>query len=128
MDPIANFLTNIRNGYTANKKSVTAPYSKIKASLAKILSQSGYVGAVKVTGTVPNKVIEIELNYDNKLPLLTHISRYSKPSVRHYTPASKIPYALSGKGIVILTTSKGLMTGREARKLGIGGEIICRAW
>jgi len=128
MDPIANFLTQIRNGYTANKKTVSIPHSNIKASLAKILSQAGYVGEVKFTGDVPSKKIEIELLYDKKTPVLTHISRFSTPSVRHYTPANKIPYALSGKGLVILTTSKGLMTGREARKQGIGGEIICKVW
>ena len=128
MDPIANFLTQIRNGYLANKNSISLPHSQIKETIANILSQAGYLGTITVTGQVPSKTLEIELLYHQKQPLLTHISRVSTPSVRRYASADKIPHALSGKGLVILTTSKGLMTGRQARKLGVGGEVICQVW
>ena len=128
MDPIANFLTQIRNGYLANKSSISVPHSQIKETIANILSQAGYLGTVTIAGQVPRKTLEIELLYHQKQPLLTHISRVSTPSVRRYVSADKIPHALSGKGLVILTTSKGLMTGQQARKLGIGGEIICQVW
>ncbi len=128
MDPIANFLTQIRNGYTARKTSVTTPHSKIKESLAQILSRNGYLGEIKINGNTPQKTIEVSLVYEDRLPILTHLSRISRPSVRVYTSADKIPYALSGKGLTILSTSKGLMDSRTARKSGIGGEIICKVW
>ena len=128
MDPIANFLTQIRNAYLARLSSIKAPHSKIKEELAGILWKSGFLSEVEVQGEVPNKKIIAKLNYSHNLPALTHIARVSKPSVRTYTKASTIKSTLSGRGMTIISTSKGLMTDRQAKKLGLGGEIICRVW
>ncbi len=128
MDPIADFLTQIRNAYMARLPQIKAPHSNIKEELAGILSKAGFLSEVSVEGEVPTKFIVAKLSYDQTLPALTHISRVSKPSVRTYTKASTIKSTLNGRGMTILTTSKGLMTDRQARKQGIGGEIICRVW
>lgn len=128
MDPIADFLTQIRNGYLAKHKEVTVPHSIIKHSLAKILAEQGYTGPVTVSGKVPNKTLSFPLIYDQDMPVLSHISRISKPSIRTYAKANKVPPVLSGKGISILSTSKGLMTNIKAKKQGLGGEIICQIW
>lgn len=128
MDPIADFLTIIRNAYLARRGSVVAPHSRIKADLAKILSEVGFVGEVKIEGNVPHKTIKIELLYHDSLPSLSHVKRVSRPSVRVYAKAGKIPLALSGRGVTILSTSRGLMIDRKARKEGLGGEVICQLW
>ncbi len=128
MDPIADFLTQIRNAYKAKHETVTSPHSKIKAELALLLKQTGFLGDVSVEGTVPSKFLKVGLVYQGSEPILSHISRVSKPSVRIYTRSSKIPTTLSGRGLTILSTSKGLMTDRQAKKAALGGEIICRVW
>lgn len=128
MDPIANFLTRLRNAYKAGLPEVEARHSKIKEGIAKLLEKNGYVGKVTIEGEVPHKVLKVKLRYSDHLPILTHIKRISKPSVRYYTTKDKIPYALSGKGLTILSTSQGLMTSKDARRKGIGGEIICQIW
>lgn len=127
-DPIANMLTQIRNAYMARKESVAVPYSRLKHELAEKLAQTGYLGEVSVAGEVAKKTINIALRYHKSKPIMTHLKRVSRPSVRVFATASKIPTALSGKGVTILTTSKGLMTNKEARKAGIGGEVICQIW
>ena len=126
MDPIANFLTSLRNAYLARKQQVAVPHSRIKAQLAGLLADAGFVDKVKVEGEVPHKKIIISLAYYDQLPALTKVRRMSKPSVRVYAKAGQIPLALSGRGLTILSTSKGLMTDRTARKAGLGGEIICK--
>ncbi len=128
MDPIANFLTSLRNAYLARKQQVAVPHSRIKAQLAGLLADAGFVDKVKVEGEVPHKKIIISLAYYDQLPALTKVRRMSKPSVRVYAKAGQIPLALSGRGLTILSTSKGLMTDRTARKAGLGGEIICQIW
>ncbi len=128
MDPIADFLTQIRNAYKARHTSLKAPHSKIKQQLANLLSEAGFLGEVKVEGEVPNKKITIKLIYDQNLPVLTHVSRISTPSVHVYSKAATIPSTLSGRGLTILSTSKGLRTDRQARKEGLGGELICKIW
>lgn len=128
MDPIANFLTIIRNAYLARKGEVVVPHSQIKEGLAKILSEIGFVGEVKVEGSVPHKTIKIALIFNDSLPALTHVKRISRPSVRVYAKAGQIPLALSGRGVTILSTSKGLMIDRQARKERLGGEVICQLW
>lgn len=128
MDPIADFLTQIRNAYKARHGAITAPHSKIKEDLARLLAQAGFLADVSVEGQVPTKVIKAKLIYHQGQAVLSHIARVSTPSVRTYTRASKIPSTLSGRGLTILSTSQGLLTDRQAKKAKLGGEIICRVW
>lgn len=123
-DPIADMLTRVRNAMAVDKDSVMVPYSKIKAGIADILSQHGFVGKVKVEGDGTLKALHIKLEGAK----ITQISRVSKPGRRIYTASKDIPTVLSGRGIVIVSTPSGLMTGNEARKLGLGGELICKVW
>ncbi len=127
-DPIADMLTRIRNAYAARREEVTVPYSRLKLTLAGKLAQAGFIGEVKTSGEEVRKTLVITLRYHNNRPLLTHLKRISRPSVRKYAPVHNISAALSGKGLSILSTSKGLLTDREARKAGVGGEVICQVW
>lgn len=128
MDPIANLLTIIRNAYLAKKASVSVPHSRIKEELVKLLVETGFVASSKVEGQVPHKMISLTLAYNHGLAALTHIKRVSRPSVRVYAKKGKLPLALSGQGVTILSTSSGLMIDRTARKKGLGGEVICQLW
>lgn len=127
MDPLADLLTILRNGYLAHKADVSAPYSKIKESVLKILKDNNYIEdfSVKKIDKVKKRFF-IKLNYVQDIPAITKIKRISRPSVRVYATAKKIPGSLSGTGITILSTSVGVLTDRQARKKGLGGEIICQ--
>ena len=137
-DPIADFCTSIRNGYMAGKLKVQIPYSKLKEEMAKVLNEQGYLKEFKVQGSsLPageaglkaKRNIIIELKYDQKgKPVLTKIERVSKPGLRVYKGSKKIPRVLSGLGIAIVSTPKGLLTGKQAKKKNLGGEIICQVW
>jgi len=127
-DPIADFLTRIRNAYLVGKKQVTIPHSKTKQSLAKIINDAGFIDSVSIKDTKPQKTINLTLRYINKIPAISGIKRVSKPGLRQYVRSDKIKPILSGQGITIITTSQGLMTGTTARKKSIGGEIICQIW
>jgi len=127
-DPIADFCTRIRNAYMARHQSVVVPHSKLKLELAKLMADQGFIKSVEVEGKDHQKNLLITLAYHQDLPLLTHIKRVSKPSVRRYAKADSIPQALSGKGVTILSTSHGLLTGPQAQKAGVGGEILCQIW
>lgn len=127
-DPIADLLTRIRNGYMVNKRTVMVPHSNIKFQLAKILKQSSYLKDIKVKPQKPQKQLILTLNYINKLPTLTGIKRLSKPGRRLYIGADKVKPVLSGQGIAIISTSKGLRTGQQARKQSLGGELLCKVW
>lgn len=125
-DPIADMLTRIRNGLSANKTMVVVPYSKIKLSIAKILESNGYI-----TGVKENKngaFVTLEINLVGSPKKINTITRVSKPGRRLYTPKSEIPSVLGGRGIVIISTPSGIMTGSEARKKGVGGELICTVY
>jgi len=125
-DPIADMLTRIRNGLSANKTAVLVPYSKIKHSIATILKTAGYIADIK---EVKNGAFaELELRLDGSTKKITTITRVSKPGRRMYTPKSEIPRVLGGRGIVILSTPSGIMTGSDARKAGVGGELICEVY
>lgn len=130
MDPIADLLTIIRNGYSAKKETVSANYSKLKHSLADTLRETGYISAVKIADKkeIAKKKLVITLRYIDDIPAVTSIKRVSKPSVRIYAAAHKVPTSLSGTGVTILSTSKGLMTNKKARKEKLGGEIICKVY
>ena len=125
-DPIADMLTRIRNGLSANKTMVVVPYSKIKHSIAQILKTNGYITDVKEVKNGAFMMLELKLAGSNKK--ITTITRVSKPGRRMYTPMSEIPKVLGGRGIVIISTPSGIMTGSEARKKGVGGELICTVY
>ena len=133
-DPIADMLTRVRNAIMAGHSVTAMPSSKIKADIAKILKEEGFIKSYQVVdGERPGqKVLRIRLKYvgerRSRRPVLTGLKRVSKPSRRVYTSKQDIPWVLSGMGISILSTSKGIMTGREARKLGVGGEVVCKVW
>ena len=126
-DPIADFLTRIRNAYLAGKKVVEIPSSKMKEALTKILCEKGYILSYKVVEGSPYNTIKIALKYhpETKMPAIKKIERVSTPGLRQYTGVEDMPRVLNGLGIAVISTSKGLLTDKEAKELGIGGEIIC---
>jgi len=128
-DPLADMLTRIRNGVMAQFESVEMPLSKLKVGVAKVLKNEGYITDYTITKKGPQGTLIIHLKYgpDNE-QVITSIQRVSKPGLRKYTGASDIPKVLSGLGTVILSTSKGIITDRQARKLNVGGEILCAVW
>ena len=133
-DPIADMLTRIRNGVMSNQTVVAMPSSKIKAEIARILKEEGFVEDYEIdNGSKPShKTIRVKLKYvgerRNKRPVITGLERISRPGRRVYTQKKEIPWVLSGMGISILSTPKGVMTGQNARKSGLGGEILCKIW
>ena len=128
-DPIADMLTRIRNAVMARHPSVRVPYSRIKHRIAEILSSEGWVGAVSVEGVAPWQEIVVELKYDpDRKPVLTHVRRLSRPGCRRYVNRDEIPVVLNHFGIAIISTTRGMMTDREARKNGLGGELICEIY
>ncbi len=126
-DPIADFLTRVRNAYLAGKKVVEIPSSKMKVSLTKILCEKGYILSYKVVEGTPYNTIKIALKYhpQTKTAAIKKIIRVSKPGLRRYTDVENMPRVLNGLGIAILSTSKGVITDKEARELNVGGEVIC---
>ena len=126
-DPIADFLTRIRNAYLAGKKVVEIPSSKMKEGLTKILCEKGYILSYKVVEGTPYNTIKIALKYhpETKMPAIKKIERVSTPGLRQYTDVENMPRVLNGLGIAVISTSKGLITDKEAKELGVGGEVIC---
>lgn len=125
-DPIADMLSRIRNAIIANHEEVEIPHSIIKSHIANVLKDEGYVIEVKNTESGVKKSLKLQLKYtDNGQPVINEIKRVSKPSRRVYVNKNQIPRVKAGMGISILSTSKGIMTGTNARKIGVGGEIIC---
>jgi len=128
-DPIADLLTRIRNAITARKAKVLVPHSKMKLHVAEILQQEGFVSAVSHEDDGKQGLISIELRYDhNNRNAIEGIRRVSRPGQRSYVRKDKLPKVRSGLGIAILTTSRGIMTERAARKAGLGGELLCEVW
>lgn len=128
-DPIADMLSRIRNGYLVRKKFVETPYSKFKKEIAQILVAEKFLAKIEVLGKRPQeKKIVFHLKYKDKEPALTRIRRISKPGLRVYVRADKIPPVRLGFGISVISTPAGLMTDREARKKNLGGEVICQVW
>ena len=133
-DPIADMLTRIRNVAISNGTLVSMPSSKIKVEIAKIMMEEGYIeGYDVVEGSRPyQKVLRLRLKYigerRHRRPLITGLERVSRPGCRVYTNKTDIPWVLSGIGVAILSTPKGVMTDQRARKMGIGGEILCKVW
>lgn len=132
-DPIADMLTRIRNAVMAGHGSTTVPSSKLKKAIAQILQDEGYIDGFKITaGETPQQVLRINMKYvgERRLrkPVISGLKRVSKPGRRIYTNKRQIPWVLQGMGVAILSTPKGVMTGRKARSMGVGGEIICHIW
>ena len=126
-DPIADYLTRIRNAYMAGKKVVEIPSSKMKESITQILCEKGYILSYKVVEGTPYNTIKIALKYhpQTKAAAIKKIERVSTPGLRQYTDVENMPRVLNGLGIAIISTSKGIITDKEAKELGIGGEVIC---
>ncbi len=126
-DPIADFLTRVRNAYSAGNKVVEVPSSKMKVAMTKILCEKGYILSYKVVEGTPGNTIKIALKYhpQTKQAAIKKIVRVSTPGLRKYTDVKDMPRVLNGLGIAILSTSKGVITDKEARELGVGGEIVC---
>lgn len=128
-DPIADFLTRIRNAQAAGHRKVDVPASKLKRAMAKILVDKGYISKYIDIQDGKQGVIRMFLKYDSYgMPVIKKINRYSKPGLRKYAGSSEIPRSQNGLGIVILSTSKGVMTDKEARKLNVGGEVLCTVY
>jgi len=127
-DPIADMLTRIRNAIMVNKETVEIPASKAKKAIADILLNEGYVSDVKVTDNGYNGTIVITLKYVDKQPVINGLERVSKPGLRAYTDVANMPKVIGGLGIVILSTNKGIMTEKNAKKANVGGEVLCRIW
>lgn len=127
-DPISDMLTRIRNAIAVNKHEVRMPYSKIKQSVAELLQANNFVEGVAIAGDGIAKSLVITINNESSNARITEIQRLSRPGRRFYTSVDKIPVVKRGRGIVILSTSKGLMTGDEAKKTRIGGELICKVY
>ena len=126
-DPIADFLTRVRNAYSAGNRIVEIPSSKMKVALTKILCEKGYILSYKVVEGAPSSTIKIALKYhpQTKQAAIKKIVRVSKPGLRKYTDVAEMPRVLNGLGIAILSTSKGVITDKEARELNVGGEVVC---
>jgi small subunit ribosomal protein S8 len=128
-DPIADMLTRIRNAIAVRKHAVTLPHSKLKEAVAKILQESNFIDSVKVEGEKSGfKTLHLTINNDGSNARITEISRLSTPGRRLYTTADKIPTVKRGRGIIIVSTSKGVMTGDQAKGKSLGGELICKVY
>jgi len=128
-DPIADMLTRIRNAQRASHELVNIPSSKLKINVAKVLKSEGYIKNFRIISDGQHRFIRIFLKYDKDgVSIIEGIKRVSKPGCRVYAGKDEIPKVLNGYGINILSTSKGLMTDNEARKIGVGGEILCAVW
>src|SRR5579864_3616935 len=127
-DPVSDFLTRVRNAIKARHQKVDVPHSKLKVEMARILKEEGYISNFKATEEEGRKVLRVYLKYDGEDAALSNLNRVSRPGCRVYVGRNEIPRILGGLGIVILTTPKGVMTGRQARKEGVGGEVLCEIW
>lgn len=124
MDPVADALIRIKNGYQVGKVNVTVKFSKLIWKLAKLLQEEGYLSEAKQD----KREIIVTLKYNSRIPALTDVQRVSKPSLRVYKGAKDLPQVLNGLGMAIISTPKGLMTDRQARKLKVGGEVLALIW
>jgi len=133
-DPIADMLTRIRNGVMASQSVVAIPHSKIKAEIARILKEEGFIEGYEVVESEKPGImtLRVKIKYvgerRQRTPVITGLERISRPGRRIYTQKQDIPWVLAGMGVAILSTPKGVMTGQRARQLGIGGEVLCKVW
>ena len=128
-DPVADFLTRIRNGLHADRDDVEMPASNFKAEIARILREQGYIEDYSVEAARVGRVLRVRLKYtEDRKPVIVGIERLSKPGRRQYVNASEVPRVYGGMGTAIVSTSKGVMTGHDARREGVGGELVARVW
>ena len=128
-DPIADMLTRIRNAIMARHDFVLVPASRMKLSIARILKKEGFIADYEVLRGKPHRIIKLHLKYDdNNQPILSGLERVSKPGLRVYVEQKEIPRVYGGLGLAILSTSNGVMTGKQAWRRGIGGELLCYVW
>ena len=128
-DPVSDMLTRIRNTISARHQKVDIPASKLKLEIARILKEEGYVSNFKATEEDGHRVLRVYLKYgNNNEAAISNVARVSRPGCRVYVRRTEIPRVLGGMGINILTTPQGVMTGRQARKQGLGGELLCEVW
>ena len=128
-DPVADMLTRIRNAIHARHQKVDIPASQLKLEIARILKEEGYIASFKPADEDGHKVLRLYLKYDtNNAAVITTLHRVSRPGCRVYVRRTEIPRVLGGMGINILTTPRGVMTGKQARKEGVGGELLCEIW
>ena len=128
-DPIADMLTRIRNGLLVRHKQVVVPGSKVLVAVARILKDEGFIKDFEVTKDVPQSQVRIVLKYDrDRKSMVTGLQRVSKPGRRVYVKRTEIPWVLSGLGVAVLSTPQGIMTDQKARRLGLGGEVLCYVW
>jgi small subunit ribosomal protein S8 len=126
-DPIADMLTRIRNAQMVRKSTVVMPYSKLKFAVSNLLASEGYIENVSIDEQ-DRKELVLGLKYTGKTPRIQNIQRESKPGHRNYRKADELPHILNGYGIAVISTSKGLMTDKDARKAGLGGEVLCSVY
>jgi small subunit ribosomal protein S8 len=126
-DPISDLLTRIRNAGMARHAKVTIPHSKLKESVAAILKQEGYVADVTVEGATIKSII-VSLKYDQKRPVSVGLRQISTPGLRRYVRSTEIPRVLGGMGVAVVSTSRGVMSGQDAKKQNLGGELVCYVW
>lgn len=124
MDPVADMLTIVKNGYLAGKPEVLIPYSKFKLAIVKVLEKEKFIGKINKK----DREIQVQLLYDGHRPHLTHIEKVSKLGLRIYSKSKRITSVKGGRGMIIISTPKGVMTGKEAKLKKLGGEIICKLW
>jgi len=127
-DPIADFLTRLRNAARSHRADVSAPYSRMKEEIARILKQEGYISEFEIDTEAKPAQIKVAMKFVNRIPALTGLKRVSKPGLRKYVGSDDIPRVLGGMGVAILSTSRGIITGREARKEHVGGELLALVW
>ena len=131
-DPIADFLTRIRNAIHAARETVEIPSSKLKVEMARILKEQGYIDGYDIEAPTPDRpaeLIVVRLKYtESRQSAITGLQRVSRPGQRHYVPAKDVPKVRNGLGIAIISTSQGVMTDKEARTKGVGGEVLCEVW
>lgn len=131
-DPIADMLTRVRNALRRQHPAVSIPHSNTNEAIAAVLKEEGYIEDYQVLPETPRPVLRIKLKYvgdrRNRESVITDLQRVSKPGRRIYVAKDEIPWVLNGMGIAVLTTSRGVMTGHKARRLGIGGEVLCKVW
>jgi len=127
-DPIADMLTRLRNATAAGQSSLTLPYSKLKSDIAKILKKEGYINETELVTDDGHQAIKIQTKFVNKTSAITGLKRVSSPGLRRYVGAGEIPRVLGGMGIAVLSTSRGILTGHEARKQKVGDELLAYIW
>jgi small subunit ribosomal protein S8 len=128
-DPVADFLTRIRNGLRADHDAVEMPASNFKAELARILSEQGYIESFEVEPGRVGRTLRVQLKYtEDRRPVISGIERLSRPGRREYVAAGQVPKVQGGMGTAIVSTSRGVMTGHDARRAGVGGELVARVW